>query len=433
MYKAFDDYITDDKAIKQLSEQRSIGYDVLEKSFALVKRFILSKKRIIYGGMSIDMALKAAGQSGIYAADAIPDYDFMSPDAYRDSIELADLLFKEFGDVGIDAISALHPTTRRVRINYVPIADITYIPPSTYDRLPIIDYKGFRVIHPTFQRLDMHRAFCNPLEHVPREVVFFRTAKDIKRFGLLNDAYPLVSNRLDEKKTSVIETPVKYFEHGLVGGLFGHALLGGFLVDDDKITVPAKLEKIAKTIVIMCDEPLKVAALIQGDYPNADTKYYSKFQDDVRPPSIVVTTKEYVFDIQATKGRLVPYLMVGNKKVVSHHGQLMHYLERHFNSTDQDDNMWLYCCLLNKMKSGCEMTATVYGFYNWSLPYIVNAQRQYAQIESLDLQNARPPARYNPADAKEPMEFDPKKSWVFTMDGGELSEFTEMLLRVEKK
>jgi hypothetical protein len=279
----------------------------------------------------------------------------------------------------------------------------------------------------------MHRAFCNPLEHVPREVVFFRTAKDIKRFGLLNDAYPLVPVRLDEKKTIKVDIPTKYFEHGLVGGLFGHALLGGFPIAEDTITVPAKLEKIAKTIVIMSDEPLKVAELIKGDYKKADVKYYSKFQDDVRPPSIVVDTKEYTFDIQDTKGRLVPYLMVGNKKVVSHHGQLMHYLERHFNTKDQDDYMWLYCSLLNNMKQGCEMTAIVYGFYNWSLPYIVNAQRQYAQIESLDLQNARPPARYNPADAKEPMVFDPKKSWVFTMDGGELSEFTEMRLRVEKK
>lgn len=435
MYKAFDEYITDDKAIKGISEQRSIGFDVLEKSFDIVKKFILAKKRIIYGGMSIDMALKAAKLAGIYAADAIPDYDFMSPDLYNDSIELADMLFKEFGDVGIDAINALHPTTRRVRINYVPVADITYVPPSTYDRLPTIDYKGFRVIHPTFQRLDMHRAFCNPLEHVPREVVFFRTSKDIKRFELLDSAYPLLGSKLDVAKTVNIDIPTKYVEAGLVGGLFGHALLtGDFVVAGDSITVPAKLEKIARKVVIMCDDPMKLAEQIQADYNKSTVQYYSKFQDDVRPPSIIVETPEYSFDIQDAKGRMVPYVMVGDKKVVSHHGILMNYLERHFN-TDQGDNfMWLYCKLMETMKrSKPAMAAAVYGFYNWSSPYIVNAQRQYAQIESYELASVRPPSRYNPADDKKPGDFDPKKSWVFAMDGSELSSFTELTLRFEKR
>jgi hypothetical protein len=426
MYKNFDEYITDDKAVKQLSEQRSIGFDVLEKSFSVVKKFIITKNRIIYGGMSIDMALKASGNEGIYAKDSIPDYDFMSPDAFRDSIELADLLYKEFGDVGIDSINALHPTTRRVRINFVPVADITFISPSTYDRLPTIGYNGFRVIHPTFQRLDMHRAFCNPLEHVPREVVFFRTNKDIKRFGFLDDAYPLAIPKIDDKKTISLEIPTEFFEFGLIGGCFAHALLmRDFSIDGNKIIVPANLERVARTIVIVCEEPMKLVDRLGS---NA-VKYYSKFQDDVRPPSIVVTTKDWTFDIQASKGRQVPYVEIDSFKVVSHHGILMHYLERHFNTDESDLYMYLYSKLLEGCKKErIEMTATTYGFYNWSLPYLVNAQRQYSQIEGYEIKNARPPHKYDPAEPRK-MDFDPKSSWVFEMSGSEIPIFNELSLR----
>ncbi len=431
MYKNFDEYIEDDKAVKQLAEQRSVGFDVLEKSFAVVKKFIMTKKRIIYGGMSIDMALKASGNDGIYAADAIPDYDFMSPDAYGDSIELADLLYKEFGDVGIDSINALHPTTRRVRINFVPVADITYIPQNTYDRLPTIGYNGFRVIHPTFQRLDMHRAFCNPLEHVPREVVFFRTNKDIKRFGLLDDAYPIASNKMYDKKTVTLEIPTKFFEFGLVGGCFGHALLmKDFSIDGNKTVVPAELEGVGRTIVIVCEEPLKLVEKIVLDFPG-EMKYYSKFQDDVRPPSLIIKNKEWTFDIQESKGRQVPYVEVDGFKVVSHHGIMMHYLERHFNTDASDSYMYLYSRLLESCKKEkIDMTAKTYGFYNWSLPYLVNAQRQYSQIEGYSIPNARPPHKYDPAEPKL-MAFDPKTSWVFEMSGAEIKSFNEMSLRQE--
>jgi len=425
MYKNFDDYITDDKAIKQLAEQRSIGFDVLEKSFSVVKKFIITKNRIIYGGMSIDMALKAAAKEGIYAKDAIPDYDFMSPDAYKDSIELADLLYKEFGDVGIDSINALHPTTRRVRINFVPVADITYIPDITYGKLPTIGYNGFRVIHPTFQRLDMHRAFCNPLEHVPREVVFFRTNKDIKRFGLLDDAYPLETPKIDDKKTISINMPTEFFEFGLISGCFAHALLTHeFSVDGDKIIIPAKLERIARTVVIICEEPMKLVELLGV----GDVKYYSKFQDDIRPPSIILTTKNWTFDIQSGKGRRIPYIEIDKFKVVSHHGILMHYLERHFNTDDSDLYMYLYSKLLEDCKKNkIDMTSTVYGFYNWSLPYLVNAQRQYSQIEGYEIKNARPPHKYDPSEPKK-MDFDPKSSWVFEMSGVEIPSFNEISL-----
>ena len=438
MYKALDEFIGDDKAIKQLSEQRSVGFDVLSKSFDVVKQFILNKKRIIYGGMSIDMALKAAGSDGIYAPDAIPDYDFMSPESYDDSIELADLLYKAFGDANIDAISALHPTTRRVRINFVPVADITYIPTDVYQKLPTLDYKGFRVIHPNYQRLDMHRAFCNPLELVPREVVFFRTNKDIKRFGLLDNAYPLTTPKLAVNKKSNVTIPTKYFAESMIGGSLGMALMSDTIKitrgDTLELEVPASLEKQFRVINIMTDDPIRLRDLIQEDFPRAEVKYYCKFGDDVRPPSIVMDVGDLVFDIHDTKGRRIPYSEIDGYKVVSGHGVLMTLLERSFNTNDRDQWLWMYCKLLEYFKRNpMTMSAETFGFYNWALSYLVNAQRQYAQIEGYEVPPTRPPGRYGPADGKKPLPWDPSTSWVFYMDGSEIPEFKELTLRMEIK
>jgi hypothetical protein len=449
MYKNLEDLLDESlvKQVKGIAEKRAIGFDVLEKSFDIVKKFIQKKKRIIYGGMSIDMALKAAGEDGIYASDAIPDYDFMSPDAFADSIELADLIYLEFGDVGISSINALHPTTRRVRINFVPVADITYISPELYDRVPTLDYKGFRVIHPTFQRLDMHRAFCNPLEHVPREIVFFRTNKDIKRFGLLDDAYPVAIPKVNISKTTKVEIHKKYFKDALIGGGLAYAIMCKSTgiksticpveleIRDDmfEITCPESLKEMFSIINPISEDPLGLLDTIKQNHPKTEVKYYNKFQDDIKPRSLVVGP----VNIHDSKGRLVPYLALDGVKILSPHGVMMTFLERYFNA-QSGNNEWLllYTATLDLFKVAqvthkLGMSSDTYGYYNWSLPYLVNAQKQYATIEGYEIPITRPPHGYYPADKKDPPSFDPATSWVFAMDGKETKNFNDITLKVQ--
>jgi hypothetical protein len=45
---------------------------------------------------------------------------------------------------------------------------------------------------PTFLRLDMHLPFCFPLANPPREDIFNRSKKDLTRYNLLTNSYPLV-------------------------------------------------------------------------------------------------------------------------------------------------------------------------------------------------------------------------------------------------
>ena len=56
-------------------------------------KFIKDKKRILYGGLAIDVAFKKHGQ-GIYDPKyTFPDYDFYSPSHIEDSIIICNQLY----------------------------------------------------------------------------------------------------------------------------------------------------------------------------------------------------------------------------------------------------------------------------------------------------------------------------------------------------
>ena len=125
--------LDNDKRFEDYAEKHSWNYNDIERALDIVHKFILKKQRILYGGMAIDLALKAKKHKGIYREDAVPDYDFMSPDFFKDSLELADILYKA-GFQNVGAINAIHVSTRRVRIDFIPIADITYVPKVIYNQ-----------------------------------------------------------------------------------------------------------------------------------------------------------------------------------------------------------------------------------------------------------------------------------------------------------
>src|SRR5579883_1517625 len=114
----FDTIKLNSKAYKNVSEKRSIGFHDIEKSLKIVQKFIIDKKRIVYGGLAIDLSLKSVGHPGIYANDSIPDFDIMSPDFYNDSNELAKVLHQA-GLKNISSINASHFSSRRVRTNFI--------------------------------------------------------------------------------------------------------------------------------------------------------------------------------------------------------------------------------------------------------------------------------------------------------------------------
>ena len=126
---------------KNILDQRSSTSKTINEALEVVREFIIERRRIMVGGMMMDMALKLKGDQ-IYGPDVLPDYDFYSPNHYRDAYDLGEILCKN-GFKKISVIPARHVTTMKVRIDFEVVADITYCPTVLYDLLPTIMYNKF--------------------------------------------------------------------------------------------------------------------------------------------------------------------------------------------------------------------------------------------------------------------------------------------------
>lgn len=181
--------------LKAIAAKHDLLAPELEQAFDIVRSFLRKKKRLIYGGTAIDFALRVKG-THLYSDarnEAYPDYDFYSPTHLEDAYTLAAEL-QAAGMPNVSAIRALHFQTMKVRVDFVPVADISFMPTDVYalleDKWSLV-YEKMHFVHPTFQRLDLHSALAYPFDNAPLESVFERLKKDVKRLNLLMEHYPL--------------------------------------------------------------------------------------------------------------------------------------------------------------------------------------------------------------------------------------------------
>jgi hypothetical protein len=179
------------KEYEVIAQRRDADGPMVDRALEIVRKFIVARGLILFGGLAIDYALRREG-SRIYPDDQRPDFDFLSMRSVDDAYDLADLLQKA-GFESVGAVRAIHVQTMKVRTDYIWVADIGYAPPDVFARIPTFDYQGMRVVHPDYQRMDMHLAFCFPFNGPPREDVFHRWRKDLKRFNLFEKHYPIVA------------------------------------------------------------------------------------------------------------------------------------------------------------------------------------------------------------------------------------------------
>ena len=180
------------KDYEVVAQQRDADGAMVDRALEIVRKFIVTRGLILFGGLAIDYALRCKG-GRIYPDGQRPDFDFFSTQSVDDAYDLADLLQKA-GFENVNAVRGIHVQTMKVRTNYIWVADIGYVPPDVFNKIPTFDYQGMRVAHPDYQRMDIHLAFCFPFKGPPREDVFHRWRKDLKRFNLLEEHYPITAD-----------------------------------------------------------------------------------------------------------------------------------------------------------------------------------------------------------------------------------------------
>lgn len=157
----------------------------VKEIISIVEEFLKSKQLVCYGGTAINNILPEDDK--FYNKNLeIPDYDFFSPNALDDAKELANIYFKKGYDE-VEAKAGVHAGTFKVFVNYIPVADITFLDNKIYKILlkESIKVNNIHYSPPNFLRMAMYLELSRPNGDVSR------WEKILKRLILLNKNYPL--------------------------------------------------------------------------------------------------------------------------------------------------------------------------------------------------------------------------------------------------
>ena len=156
-----------DKAEERTGRAAANSSEV-KKIITIVENFLKRKKLICYGGTAINNILPKQDQ--FYNTDVeIPDYDFFSPNALQDSKELTDDYVKE-GFLEVEAKSGQHHGTFKVFVNFIPVADITFLHKDIYKSLKTeaVRVAGILYAPPNYLRMSMYLELSRPGGDVSR-------------------------------------------------------------------------------------------------------------------------------------------------------------------------------------------------------------------------------------------------------------------------
>jgi hypothetical protein len=173
-----------DENQKKIRKKVVNSHDI-QKMIKIVENFLISKKRICYGGTAINNILPIEDQ--FYDTEIeIPDYDFFSPEALKDSKKLADI-YLQHGFEEVTASAGMHPGTFKVFVNFIPVADITQLVPELFKNLQrdALIINKIYYSPPNFLRMLAYLELSRPLGDTSR------WEKVLKRINLLNKNYPL--------------------------------------------------------------------------------------------------------------------------------------------------------------------------------------------------------------------------------------------------
>ncbi len=169
--------------------QEKIDYDAahnveLLKALDTVKKFLRTSGRVCYGGTAMNAILPAKKRFYDPEVD-LPDYDFFTPSIDADT-ELLVSNLKAAGFKDVYHRVGMHEGTRKILVNFVPIADISEIPEQLYGILHqrSVNRGGLRYVDPDILRMMMYLELSRPKGEVDR------WEKVYERLQLINMAFP---------------------------------------------------------------------------------------------------------------------------------------------------------------------------------------------------------------------------------------------------
>jgi len=264
-----------DIAEKRKGKQTVSNPDV-KKIISILEDFLKKKKLICYGGTAINNILPLEDQ--FYDKNIeIPDYDFYSPNALDDATELANIYY-DSGFQEVEAKAGVHYGTYKVFVNFIPVADITYLEKPLFKRIQkeAIRIYGILYCPANFLRMNMYLELSRPAGDISR------WEKVLKRLILLNKNYPLRGKhcdpklfqrefeRIDSDKQAQLYYSVRdaFIDQGLV-------FFGGYASFLYSSYMPAKQRKMFQKTPdfdVLAEEPEQAAVILRERLEDFDYK-----------------------------------------------------------------------------------------------------------------------------------------------------------------
>jgi hypothetical protein len=165
--------------------KKLVQSDTIKKIIEILEGFLRTHNTLCYGGTAVNNILPE--QDRFYNKDIeIPDYDFFTPSAMEYATKLTNIYYKA-GYEEVEAKSSVHAGTYKVFVNFIPIADITYLDKTLFKNLfkKAIKINAINYCPPNYLRMAMYVELSRPMGDVSR------WEKILKRITLLNKNYPL--------------------------------------------------------------------------------------------------------------------------------------------------------------------------------------------------------------------------------------------------
>lgn len=252
---------------EDMRAQKRVNTKDIQRMLSIVEAFIIKKKLICYGGTAINNILPKYAQ--FYNRDIeLPDYDFFSSNALDDAKELADVYYKE-GYTDVEAKAGMHYGTFKVFVNFIPIADITYMHPDIYKSLSntAIQIAGIKYAPPDYLRMAMYLELSRPAGDVSR------WEKVLKRLTILNQFYPMKleknCNNIDFSKKVDLNSKQDERLHIMLRDIFidnGVVFFGGYSTHLYSRYMPENKKKLVNAIPdfdIIAEDPDKCAMIVK--------------------------------------------------------------------------------------------------------------------------------------------------------------------------
>ena len=262
-----------DKAQEKMGK-RIVNSPQIQDMIQIVEDFLKRKSLVCYGGQSINEELPE--QDRFYNKDVdIPDYDFYSPNALNDAKELADIFYGK-GYEEVEAKAGQHHGTYKVYVNFIPIADITYLPKELFFAIKreAIRINGILYAPPNLLKMGMYLELSRPVGDISR------WEKELKRLTLFNKYYPIASKecyKVDFQREMSDKTNEDLVYDTVRNTLVnqGVVFFGGYAITLYSKYMPKKLQHKFKKIAdfdVLSNDPETTAQIVKERLKDVNVK-----------------------------------------------------------------------------------------------------------------------------------------------------------------